>query len=196
MMSVLIGVCATYSSNDQHSIELPVKSKHSLKVIKTPSEESDHQTHVDVPGGILPVYLTFKTQSSPIYVKQQHQGAKGSVHKSNSKDEAHQLYHEVIRPVYQVFKEVIVPVRKVVQIVEAVQEDRLTKVHKGESKKSYGDSGVDKKYGDSSLDKKNLMVVEDKIKYGDKESKYAKVVGDDNKYKDDRQMASAMYYKD
>jgi hypothetical protein len=147
-LSALMAVCSAskYGGGDRgyHSIELPVKSKHDLEVIPTHSEQEEHSTYVDVPGGVLPVYLTFKTQSSPVYVKQQHRGTKGSYQRSESHDEPHKLVHEVTKPVIQELREIITPFRKVVQVIQPVREEVLTKVHKGE-RKSYG--GDDDGYG-------------------------------------------------
>jgi hypothetical protein len=145
VLSVFLGLSAAYK--DYHSIELPVKSKHDLEVIHTPSHEEEHSTYVDVAGGVLPVYMTFKTQSSPIYVKQEHRGTKGSYQKSDSYDEPHKLVHEVVKPVIQELREVITPYRKVVQVIEPVKEERLTKVHKGERKGGYGGYGDNGGYG-------------------------------------------------
>jgi len=142
VLSVLLGFCAAYKE-DYHSIELPVKSKHDLEIIKSESHEDEHSTHVDIPSGVLPVYMTFKTQSSPLYVKQEHKGTKGSYQKSDSKDEPHKLVHEVVKPVIQELKEIITPYRKVIQVIEPVREERLTKVHKGERKGGYGDDRED-----------------------------------------------------
>ena len=146
VLSVLLGISAAYK-DDYHSIELPVKSKHDLEIIHSPSHEEEHSTYVDVPGGVLPVYMTFKTQSSPLYVKQEHKGTKGSYQKSDSHDEPHKLVHEVVKPVIQELKEIITPYRKVIQVIEPVREERLTKVHKGERKGGYG--GDDDGYGKS-----------------------------------------------
>ena len=164
VLSVILGLSAAYK-DDYHSIELPVKSKHDLEVIHTPSHEEEHSTYVDVPGGVLPVYLNFKTQSSPLYVKQEHKGTKGSYQKSDSKDEPHKLVHEVVKPVYQELKEIITPYRKVVQVIEPVKEERLTKVHKGERKGGYG--GDDGGYGKSEDSYKGYEKSEDSYKgYG------------------------------
>ena len=43
--------------------------------------------YVYIFGGVLTVHLTFKTQSSPLYVKQEHKGTKGSYQISDSKEE-------------------------------------------------------------------------------------------------------------
>ena len=148
MLSVLLGLSAAYE--DYKSIELPVKSKHDLEIIQTPSQEEESSTNVEIPSGVLPVYLLFNTQSSPLYVKQDHRGTKGSYQKSDSKDEPHKLVHEVVKPVYQELKEIITPYRKVVQVIEPVQEERLTIVHKGERKGGYGgddNSGYGKSEG-------------------------------------------------
>ena len=157
-MSVLLGLCAAYKSNGGgrgggggyggHSIELPVHSKHDIEVIHTPSHREESSTHVEVPGGVLPVYMTFKTESSPLYVKQEHKNRGGSYQKSSSHDEPHHLVHEVTKEVIQELREVIKPYRKVIQVIEPVREERLTKVHKGESR-GYG-GGDDEGYGKSS----------------------------------------------
>ena len=158
-MSVLLGLCAAYKSYGGgrgggyggHSIELPVHSKHDIQVIHSPSHREEHSTHVEVPGGVLPVYMTFKTESSPIYVKQEHKNRGGSYQKSSSHDEPHHLVHEVTKPVIQELREIIKPYRKVIQVIEPVREEMLTKVHKAESK-GYGGYGGDddEGYGKSS----------------------------------------------
>ena len=135
------------SSYGSHSIELPIHSKHNIEVIHSPSHRDESSTHVEVPGGTLPVYMTFKTESSPIYVKQEHKGRGGSYQKSSSKDEPHVLVHEVVKPVIQELKEIITPYRKVIQVIEPVREERLTKVHKSEGKSGYG--GDEDGYGSS-----------------------------------------------
>ena len=95
------------------------------------------------------MYLTFKTQSSPVYVNQQHRGSKGSYQSSSSKDEAHHLVHEVTKPVIQELREIITPFRKVIQVIEPVREEVLTKVHKN-SGGNGGYGGNDGGYGGKS----------------------------------------------
>ena len=146
MLSVLLAITVAYKE-DEHSVELPVKSKHKVDIIRVPSEGEEHMTNVDIPSSNLPVQMTFKSQSSPLYVKQEHKGTKGSYQKSDSEDEPHKLVHEVVKPVYQELKEIITPYRKVIQIIEKVNEERQTKVHKGERMSGYGKRGNDYGYG-------------------------------------------------
>jgi hypothetical protein len=122
------------------TIEAAINSKRRLEVIPVPTQnENAAPTYVDVPGGQLPVYLNFKSQSSPVYVKQQHYGQPGSFQKSNSYDEPHKLVQDVTIPVIQEVREVVAPYRKVVQIIKPVNEDKITLVSKGISK--YGGGG-------------------------------------------------------
>ncbi|XP_054160324.1 uncharacterized protein LOC128958487 [Oppia nitens] len=136
-----------YGGYGGHSIELPVKSSHRIEVIPVHSSGESHATYVDVPGGVLPVYMTFRTQSSPVHVNQVHRGSKGSYQSSSSKDEPHVLVHEVTKPVIQELREVITPFRKVVQVIEPVREEVLTKVHKGERGGYGGNDGGNGGYG-------------------------------------------------
>ena len=144
-MSFVFGFC--FASEGYRTIELQVKSKHEIQVIPTRSHEEDHSTHVDVPGGVLPVYMSFKTQSSPLYVKQEHRSTKGSYQKSHSKDEPHRLVHQDVKPLVQELKEVITPYRKVVQVVEPVREDKRTKVHKSQAEIGYSQDENGKQVG-------------------------------------------------
>ncbi len=121
-------------------IEAAVYSKRRVELIPVPVyNEYAAPTYIDVPGGQLPVYLNFKSQSSPVYVKQQHYGLPGSYQKSESYDEPHKLVHEVTKPVIQEVREVIAPYRKVVQVIKPVHEEVLTLVSKGVGK--YGGGG-------------------------------------------------------
>ena len=144
MLSVLVCASAAHKSmdgHDSHTVELPVESYHGVKVIPSPSHTEKHKTQVVVGASDLPVYVTFNSRSSPVYIKQNHKATGGSFHKSQSKDEPHRMVHEVIKPVYQELKEVIKPYRKVIQVIEPVKEEQMTKVHKSEGEGGYGQGG-------------------------------------------------------
>ena len=178
---MLVCACTAYKSEygyeDSHSVELPIKSYHDVKVIPSPSYIQKHKTQVVVKASDLPVYVTFNSQSSPVYVKQNHKGTRGSYHKSESKDEPHRLVHEVIKPVYQEVKEIIKPYRKVIQVIEPVREERLTKVHKSEGERGYGKGG----YGGEGEDYGKKY----ESSYDDENKKYgmAKSYNDNDGYK-------------
>ncbi len=122
------------------TIEAAINSKRRTEIIPVPTQnENGAPTRIDVEGGQLPVYLNFRSQSSPVYVKQQHYGQPGSIQKSNSYDEPHKLVQDVTIPVIQEVREVVAPYRKVVQIIKPVREDKVTLVSKGVGK--YGGGG-------------------------------------------------------
>ena len=102
VLSVLVCASAAHKSmdcHDSHTVELPVESYHGVKVIPSPSHTEKHKTQVVVGASDLPVYVTFNSRSSPVYIKQNHEGTRGTFHKSQSKDEPHRMVHEVIKPV-------------------------------------------------------------------------------------------------
>jgi hypothetical protein len=122
------------------AIEAAINSKRRLEIIKVPTQnDNGAPTYVDVGGGQLPVYLFFRSQSSPVYVKQQHYSQPGSFQKSNSYDEPHKLVQDVTIPIIQDIREVVAPYRKVVQIIKPVHEDKITLVSKGIGKYGGGD---------------------------------------------------------
>jgi len=92
-----------------------------------------------------------------LYVRQEHKNRGGSYQYSKSRDEPHHLVHEVEKEVRQELREVIKPSRKIIQVIEPVREERVTKVHKssgggsgygGGSSGGYGgDSGYGKNDG-------------------------------------------------
>lgn len=58
--------------------------------------------------------------------------------KATTHEEPSVVVHEVIKPVIQEIREIIVPMRKVIQRIEPVQEERKTVVaHKGELEDKY-----------------------------------------------------------
>ena len=74
----------------------------------------------------IPINMIFRSQSSALNVKQQHQSAAGSQQESKSEDEPHILRHTVKKPIYQMINEIITPYRKITQEVKPVQEDIQT----------------------------------------------------------------------
>ena len=114
-----------------HGINAAIYSHHNVKVLPVKSYGYSKPVYVDVPGGATPIYMNFQTQSSPLYVKQNHYGAKGSYQHSSSYDEPHKLVHHVTKPVIQELHEVVKPFRKVVQRIEPVQEEITTLVSQG-----------------------------------------------------------------
>ena len=161
VLSVLVCASAAHKSmDDDHSdtVELPVKSYRGVKVIPSPSHTEKPKTQVVVGASDLPLYVTFNSRSSPVYIKQNHMGTKGTFHRSESKDEPHRMVHEVIKPVYQELKEVIKPYRKVIQVIEPVREQQMTKLHNNQGRrqnnKGNGEERTDygKRHGRVSYD--------------------------------------------
>lgn len=104
-----------------HPIEAAIYSNHKVDVIPVASHKGyPKPTYVDVPSGVLPVYINFQSQSSPVYVKQKHYGMSGSYQHSHSYDEPHHLKHVVTKPVIQEVNEVITPYRKITQTIKPV----------------------------------------------------------------------------
>ena len=91
-------------------------------------KSQQQQTQIDIPSGIAPIQLNFQSQSSPITLTNQHIGAKGTTQYSKSFDKPHKLYHHVIKPVYHEIREVVVPNRKIVQIIKPATENLQTYV--------------------------------------------------------------------
>ena len=125
-----------------HSINAAILSNHDIKVIPVKNYAYPKSVSVDVPGGATPIYMNFQTQSSPLYVKQNHYGAKGSYQHSSSYDEPHKLTHHVTKPVIQELHEVVKPFRKVVQRIEPVHEEITTLVSRGVHGGPGGPGGV------------------------------------------------------
>ena len=137
-----------YGHGYGHSYPAAVYSHHNVEVVPVKSYGYSKSVSVDVPSSKNAIYMNFQTQSSPMYVKQQHYGAKGSYHHSSSQDEPHKLVHQVVKPVYQELYEVVKPYRKVVQKIEPVHEEITTIVKKGEHKDyGYEQKGYDHGYG-------------------------------------------------
>ena len=134
-----------YGGGYEHSIPAAVYSHHNVEVVPVKSYGQSKSISVDVPSSANPIYMNFQTQSSPLYVKQQHYGAKGSYQHSSSQDEPHRLVHHVTKPVYQELYEVVKPYRKVVQKIEPVHEEITTIVKKGEHKDYGYDHGYEQK---------------------------------------------------
>lgn len=78
----------------------------------------------------IPINMIFRSQSSALNVKQEHQSAAGSNQESQSEDEPHILKHTVKKPIYQEVYEVITPYRKITQEIKPVEEEIKTLIAK------------------------------------------------------------------
>jgi len=143
------------NNNSGGTVSAAIKSKRTSETVNVESSREPTKTQEIVVEPVeQPVRVTFKSISSPVYVKQVHiPGAPGQTEKTESEDEPHRVVHEVLRPVIQEVREVIQPYRRIVQEIKPVLEEVHTKVAKksdsSDSSDRYESSGRSEGYGKS-----------------------------------------------
>jgi len=116
-------------------VNAAILSTRSVQVVPVASNYgTSAPTVVDIDSSEQPVVLNFNSRSSPLLTTQNHYGQAGSHQSTASQDEPHVLTHEVVRPVIQEIREVIVPQRNVVQEIRPVLENVQTVVARGEGR--------------------------------------------------------------
>lgn len=112
-------------------ITVPVISKHYISYVEVPYEMPVYQPRIiTIEPSRQTVNFLFKSQSSPITVRQQHTPAPGVVHEPTmTQDEPIVLRHQVVKPIVQELRETIQPYRKVTQEIRPVMEDVRVIVH-------------------------------------------------------------------
>ncbi|KPM06716.1 DFP2-like protein 23 [Sarcoptes scabiei] len=108
-----------------------ILSQHAIHHYEVPSHGYVQPTNVEVSSNNAPINLLFRSSSSPLNIKQYHEGLPGSAQETQSEDEPHRLVHSVIKPVLQEVREIIVPMRRVTQEITPVQEEIQTIVARG-----------------------------------------------------------------
>ncbi|XP_027202693.2 uncharacterized protein LOC113796591 [Dermatophagoides pteronyssinus] len=112
------------------TVNLAVKSNHRVSYREVESQRMVKPITVEIGAMAIPINMIFRSQSSALNVKQEHQSAAGSNQESQSEDEPHILKHTVKKPIYQEVYEVITPYRKITQEIKPVEEEIKTLIAK------------------------------------------------------------------
>ncbi|KAJ6220855.1 hypothetical protein RDWZM_006667 [Blomia tropicalis] len=136
-----------------------IQSVRSVEV-KNVQDSYDHQEPqvIDISPSALPIVINFRTSSSLIQVHQTHEPSEpGEVQQTQSEDQPQYLKHLVTKPVIQEVREIIVPMRRVIQEILPVEETIKTIVARGskegrsnKSSRNHQNSGYGTKYVSSS----------------------------------------------
>ncbi|KAH7644242.1 dfp2-like protein [Dermatophagoides farinae] len=108
------------------------KQTFETKPVETPFEQMEPQI-IEIEGGDLPIEIHFKSTSSRVKVRQDHQLSGVNMPEYDQyEEEPHRLITEVRKPIIQEVREIIAPYRKVIQEIEPVMEEIHTqqKVYK------------------------------------------------------------------
>ncbi|KAH9406740.1 hypothetical protein TYRP_012999 [Tyrophagus putrescentiae] len=159
------GSGSSYDSGSSYGSSNPIsvsrKVNHRVRYYDTPTSSNSKPTFVEVGSSPGVINFLFRSSSSYINAKQQHDSAKGSNQESQSEDEAHYLRHTVTKPITQELYEILVPKRKTVQEIRPVEEEIETVVarnqNQGYGSSSYGSSSS-KSYGSGSKGVILLMI--------------------------------------
>lgn len=90
---------------------------------------------INIDTGKVPLVFHFRTESSPLSVKQTHNSMDPpQVEETKSLDEPHFVKHRVIKPIVQEIHEIILPFRKIIQEIKPVQEEVKTIVARASAK--------------------------------------------------------------
>jgi len=179
-----------------------IQFKKSYEMLPFYGKGSGKQYQVRVPQDYSPVKVMFLTQNTPVHIQQKHKRGQPEYKKATTHEEPHVVVHEVIKPVIQEIREIIVPYRKVIQKIEPVQEERKTIVHKDDLKDNGGDKykyqGDNERY-EPKYQEKYQDKYDDKYgeKYGQEErTSYKKYdlssSSSEDKYKESRVVSSTV----
>ncbi|KAJ6220135.1 hypothetical protein RDWZM_005947 [Blomia tropicalis] len=133
---IYIGQCSYTPSNGYDSkypstepekygpIELPVYTKHKIKLIPGKSKQINHIVPIMVvEANKNPLKILLKSESSDLVVEQSHHGKPGNKQISETIDEPWILKQFVRRPIIHKVHEVFIPIRHVVQEIKPVKQD-------------------------------------------------------------------------
>lgn len=128
-------------------VQAALHTKHSIRFINVDIPSEDREPHIiEVGASPLPIIMHFKSASSRIRLQQSHSGGQaGSIQETKSEDQPSILRHEVIKPIIQEVREVLLPYRKIIQEIRPVTEEIQTIVAKKsdvESGKEPGSGGI------------------------------------------------------
>ncbi|KAH7644390.1 hypothetical protein HUG17_6752 [Dermatophagoides farinae] len=105
-----------------------VQSRHHVQYYDVPTTRQITPITIDVGANVIPVNMIFRSASSQLNVEQNHLNQGGSVQETASQDEPHILRHSVQKPILQEIREVIIPMRRIQQEIQPVQEEVSTLV--------------------------------------------------------------------
>ncbi|XP_046912835.2 uncharacterized protein LOC124493776 [Dermatophagoides farinae] len=108
-----------------------VQSRHHVQYYDVPTTRQITPITIDVGANVIPVNMIFRSASSQLNVEQNHLNQGGSVQETASQDEPHILRHSVQKPILQEIREVIIPMRRIQQEIQPVQEEVSTLVARG-----------------------------------------------------------------
>ncbi|XP_054167889.1 signal recognition particle subunit SRP54-like [Oppia nitens] len=95
-------------------------------------------TVLDIQPVDLPVQMNWMSQSSTLDIAQRHFSRPGSVQQDQVMDEPHRMIQQVLRPIVQDVREIIVPARNVIQQILPVQENVQTVLARGQGGRGSG----------------------------------------------------------
>lgn len=86
------------------AVPAAIHTQHSVEFNDVPTNHLDEikPTMVEVGASSIPLYILFRSTSSTLNVRQQHEGEPATVQETSSEDEAHVLKHSVTKPIIQV----------------------------------------------------------------------------------------------
>lgn len=121
---------AAIMSHPIYSTAFSAKRSYEIKPLLIENQITEPSV-VNVDGSEQPVKVIFRTQSSPMMVRQVHMPRKPTeMERTNSIDEPHRVLHAVMRPVIQEVREIIQPYRRLTQEIRPVLEEIHTIVSK------------------------------------------------------------------
>ncbi|XP_054159771.1 uncharacterized protein LOC128957983 [Oppia nitens] len=170
----------------------PIYMKKSYEMAPLYGKGYGKQYDVKVPTGDSPVKVMFLTQHTPVHIQQKHKRGQPEYKKSTTHENPSVVVHEVIKPVIQEIREIIVPYRKVIQKIEPVKEEVKTIVAKKDGKEGYDrdeDDDEDDKYkkwikkDDDNEEYKKYRKYQKDDEQEDKYKKYQRDDDDSDKYK-------------
>lgn len=145
-------------------VQAAVHTKHSFeeRPVSYPYEEIEPQI-IEVEGGGAPLEIHFKSSSSRIKVRQSHEpSTPAEVEMTQSEEEPHRLIHTVNKAIISEIRENIFPHRRVIQMINPVEESIHTIVAKKEKKHRSGGNKANKHvaYDDRQQLQQHQMMVE------------------------------------
>lgn len=106
-----------------HTGSLAVHTQQHVNYLDVPNQGYVQPTSVNVDSQPAPIFLNFRTASSPVNIQHHHASQPGSFRATESFDEPHRHVHTVTKPIIQELREIISPQRIVRQQVQPVQEE-------------------------------------------------------------------------
>nr|XP_027202672.1 calphotin-like isoform X2 [Dermatophagoides pteronyssinus] len=122
---------ASYGTSGPAIVSAAIQSRHNIQYYDVPTSRQITPISIDIGANVIPVSMVFRSASSQLSVEQNHLNQGGSVQETASQDEPHVLRHTVHKPILQEVREVIVPMRRIQQEIQPVQEEVQTLIARG-----------------------------------------------------------------